>query len=86
MHCNSFIFSFLEILRFFSVIEIYIKMSEISYLCTFRVISDFSISDVHTCVEVYTSCHFGAFFRKCTILLLVASIYISAPLFMAVCL
>ena len=28
-----------------------------------------SISNVHTCVKVYTSCQFGAFFTKCTMLL-----------------
>ena len=32
-----------------------------------------SISNVHTCVKVYTSCQFGAFFTKCTMLLHVRS-------------
>ena len=43
-----FTFSFLEILRFLLVVEIYIEMSEISNFCI-NFTND-SISDVHTCV------------------------------------
>ena len=50
-------FSFLEILRFFSVVEIYIKMSEILKFLAFRMnFTNASTSDVHTCVKVCTWC------------------------------
>ena len=43
-------------------------MSEILFFLTFRVnFTDAPISDIHTCVKVYTSCQYGAFFTKCTI-------------------
>ena len=44
-----------------TVIEIYIKMSEILNF------------DAYTYVKVYTSCQFGAFFTKCTTLLHIRS-------------
>ena len=30
--------------------------------------TDASISDIHTCVKVYTYCHYGAFVTNCTII------------------
>ena len=60
-----FTFSFLEILRFLLVVEIYIEKSEISNFCI-NFTND-SISNVHTCVKVYTSCQFGAFFTECAL-------------------
>ena len=64
-----FTFSFLEILGSFSLMEIYIRMSEILNFLSFRInFTNASISDVYTCVKVYTSCQFSAFFTKCTML------------------
>ena len=60
---------YLEILRFLSVIEMYIKMSEILFFFAFSVnLTDGSISGIHTCVNVYKFCQYGAFFTKCTIM------------------
>jgi hypothetical protein len=51
--------SYLGILKFLSVIEIYNKMSEIQNFWLLA-LTDASISDIHTCVKVYTSCQYGA--------------------------
>ena len=43
-------------------------MSEILFFLAFKFdFTDASISDIHTCVKVYTSSQYGAFFTKCTI-------------------
>ena len=56
--------------HFFYSNRIYNKLSEISNFW-FRI--NGSISNVHTCVKVYTSCQFDAFFTKCTMLLHIRS-------------
>ena len=72
--------SYLRILKFLSVVEIYNKMSEIQNFWLLALtdasisdihFTDASISDIHTYVKVYTSCQYGAFFTKCTILSLI---------------
>jgi hypothetical protein len=39
-------------------------MSEIPNFWLLGNFTDASISDIHTCVKVYTSCQYGAFFTK----------------------
>ena len=70
-------FGSVEISTFFSVIEMYIKISEMSNFWL-SVLSG-SISNVHTCVKVYTSCQFVTFFTKCTMLLHIRSTNIVKP-------
>ena len=74
-------FSFVEISTCFSVIEMYIKMSEISNFWLSVLISQVAPYLMFTLVsKVYTSCQFGAFFTKCTMLLHIRSTILAKPL------
>ena len=67
-------FSFLEILAFFfSNRNVYYNVRNLKFLAFHINFTSGSISNVHTCVKVYTSCQFGAFFTKCTMLLHIRS-------------
>ena len=63
---SLFSVSYFEILRFLSVIEIYIKMSEILILWLSALISQMApyLIFIYTPAKVYTFCQYGAFFTN----------------------